>query len=75
MHRFFHFVVTGEMVSSQNVLEWLKGAIVRRNQLTTTWRMLQHLKVKLAEAFEGLNYNVRKNIITQHYDAFLYETS
>jgi hypothetical protein len=51
MHCFFHCLITDEMAALQNIFEWTKKAKVRRSHISIMRKMLQHLKVQLAEAF------------------------
>jgi hypothetical protein len=46
------------MAASQSIFEWTEQVIVRRSQLRTIWRMLQHLKVHLVKAFSGVGGSV-----------------
>jgi hypothetical protein len=65
MRSFFHFLLTGKMAASQTVLEWTKQVAVRSSHIWIIRRMLQHLKVQLVEALNGVDGNVRTGVIVQ----------
>jgi hypothetical protein len=75
MHCFFHFLVTGETETSQSVSEWTKEVIDRRSQIRTIQGMLQHLKVQLAEAFNGVSVSVMTGTIMQLCDTLQQQSS
>jgi hypothetical protein len=66
MHRFFHFLVTGAMETSQSVSEWTKQETA--SQIRTIRRMLQHHNVQMARAFKGVGDSVQTTIMLQHCD-------
>jgi hypothetical protein len=63
MHCFFHSLVAGKVVASQSIFDLTKQATVRRSQIRTIQKMLQHLKVQLSAAFNGVGGSVRMSSV------------
>jgi hypothetical protein len=47
-------LANNEMAASQSVFEWTKQLIVRRSRIRNMRRMLRHLEIQLAEAFNSV---------------------
>lgn len=70
MHYFFQFLSTGEMAASQTVSKWRTQVTVRRSHIRITWRMFQHFKIQVAEAFNAAGGSKQTGITVQHCNTF-----
>jgi hypothetical protein len=60
------------LTASYSVSEWTKQEGVRRGQVRTAWKMLQYLKVQLAEGFNNVGGSERTGIVIQQSSALGY---